>query len=50
MIGNPVTDKINEFNSRVEYSRRFALLPDELYEVTQYTWVVFKSIFIWMYL
>ncbi|KAM7474789.1 hypothetical protein LguiB_022032 [Lonicera macranthoides] len=32
MIGNPVTDKINEFNSRVEYSHRFALLPDELYE------------------
>ena len=33
MIGNPLTDKVNDINSRVPFAHRSTLLSDELYEV-----------------
>ncbi|KAM7476836.1 hypothetical protein LguiB_024079 [Lonicera macranthoides] len=33
MIGNPLTDKTNDFNSRVQFAHRLALLSDELFKV-----------------
>ena len=34
MIGNPLTDRFIDFNSRMQFAHNFALLSDELYEVT----------------
>ncbi|KAM7474763.1 hypothetical protein LguiB_022006 [Lonicera macranthoides] len=35
MIGNPLTDKVNDINSRVPFAHRLTLLSDELYESTK---------------
>lgn len=35
MIGNPLTDRNIDFNSRIPYANRFALLSDQLYEATK---------------
>ncbi|KAM7470526.1 hypothetical protein LguiA_008709 [Lonicera macranthoides] len=32
ILGNPVTDKIDDYNSRVKYAHRLALISDELYK------------------
>ncbi|KAL8097288.1 serine carboxypeptidase-like 3 [Apium graveolens] len=35
MIGNPLTDRFIDFNSKIEYAHNFALLSDELFESTK---------------
>lgn len=34
LIGNPLTDRDIDFNSRIPYANQMALLSDELYEVS----------------
>ncbi|MFS7905561.1 putative peptidase S10, serine carboxypeptidase, alpha/Beta hydrolase [Helianthus anomalus] len=36
LIISPLTDKFIDFNSRVEYAHRFALISDDIYKVTKY--------------
>ncbi|WOH04814.1 hypothetical protein DCAR_0624226 [Daucus carota subsp. sativus] len=35
MIGNPLTERFIDFNSRMQFAHNFALLSDELYESTK---------------
>ncbi|TKY71231.1 Serine carboxypeptidase 18 [Spatholobus suberectus] len=35
VLGNPLTDEKYDFNSRIKFAHRIALLPDELYEETK---------------
>lgn len=34
MLGNPVTDIEIDWNSRIQYAHRMALISDELYKVS----------------
>lgn len=36
MLGNPLTDRRGDYNSRITFAHRVALLSDMIYEVNKY--------------